>query len=320
MTSLLILLMSAPPEPTRFDVLQKIELPTPTHFAKARLWVPIPVDADGQAVTRLDLPKGARMTRDPGTGNRFLYFEFDKGAELPKSIDVTYTVRRSPVAVDEKSRTDRPTPPESLAAWLKPEPVHAASADLAALVKKLGDGADESFAKAQAFYAHVFDHMTYDKNEPGWGQANVQRACEVGKGNCTDFHGLFVALCQTAKIPARLEMGLTLPITDSASYHCWASFYAGKQGWAPVDISDARKAVTDPKAAPENQRLAGFGKLTAERLVMGRGIEVPLAPPAAKPVRFVLGPVLEIDGVRATGDDPAKGGIKYRWTSTPAKE
>jgi transglutaminase-like putative cysteine protease len=323
MTSLLslALLLSAPSEPFRCEIAQRIELPTaPTEMKKARLWIPIPVDTDGQALLRLDLPTGGRMTREPTTGNRFLYLEYTKASDLPKSLDLCYTIRRSAVVIDEKTQSSHPTPNEALARWLKPEPMFAANTDLSPLATKLAADAKDPFAKGRAFYSHVFDHMTYDKQEPGWGQANVQRACDVAKGNCTDFHGLFVALCQTTKIPARLEMGLTLPIKDSASYHCWASFYAERQGWTPVDISDPRKSVKDPKAISDERRFAGFGKLTAERVVYGRGIEVPLSPAASKPVRFVLFPVLEIDGIRATGDDPAKGGVKSGWTSTVIKE
>ena len=323
MTSLLslALLLSAPSEPIRFEIAQHIEFPAaPAAMKNAQLWIPIPIDTDGQALLRLDVPTGGRVTREPTTGNRFLYLEYAKASDLPKSLDVRYTVRRSAVVVDEKTAMNHPTPAEALARWLKPEPMFAANTDLSPLATKLSAAAKEPFAKGRAFYTHIFDHMTYDKQEPGWGQANVQRACDVGKGNCTDFHGLFVALCQTSKIPARLEMGLSLPIKESASYHCWASFYADKQGWTPVDISDPRKTVKDPKSASDEQRFAGFGKLTAERVVYGRGIEVPLAPASDKPVRFVLFPVLEIDGVRATGDDPAKWGVKSRWTSTVVKE
>jgi transglutaminase-like putative cysteine protease len=323
MTSLLslALLLSAPPEPIRYEIAQHIELPAaPAEMKKARLWIPIPIDTDGQALLRLDVPNGGRMTREPTTGNRFLFLEYTKASDLPKSLDLRCIVRRSAVVVDEKTAVNHPTPSEALAPWLKPEPMFAATTDLSMLATKIAGHAKDPFVKGKAFYTHIFDNMTYDKQEPGWGEANVQRACDVGKGNCTDFHGLFVALCQTAKIPARLEMGLTLPIKDSASYHCWASFYAGRQGWTPVDISDPRKSVKDPKSASDEQRFAGFGKLTAERVVYGRGIEVPLAPAAEKPVRFVLFPVLEIDGVRVTGDDPAKSGVKTRWTSTVVKE
>lgn len=317
----LTLLLAAPPEPISFDVAQHIEFPAPPASSmKARLWIPLPIDSDGQALIRIDVPKGGRMTRDPATGNRFIYLEYSKAGDLPKSLDLSYTVRRNALVVDEKTEANHPTRKEALANWLKPEPKYAASTDLSALETKLAAGMKDPFAKCRAYYAHIFEHMTYDKQEPGWGQANVKRACDVGKGNCTDFHGLFVALCQTAKIPARLEMGLSLPIKDSASYHCWANFYTDKQGWVPVDISDPRKVVKDPKSASDEQRFAGFGKLTAERIVFGRGIESPLSPPASKPVRFVLFPVLEIDGVRAEGNDPTKGGVKSLWTSTPAKE
>ena len=311
-----LLLVSAPADPMLFEVVQKIDLPpAPANSQQAKLWIPVPIDGDGQAVVRLDVPPGAKLTREPTSGNRFLYFEFAKASDLPKTMEVKYAVRRTVVAVDEKHEVPYRLSEELLARWSKPEPESAAKTDLTALAAKLVPATADAYSKARAFYSHVFDHMTYDKQEPGWGKANVKRACDVGKGNCTDFHGLFIALCQTAKIPARLEMGLTLPIKDSSSYHCWASFYAGKQGWVPVDISDTRKTVKEPKSASDEQRFAGFGKLTAERIVMGRGIETPLAPPSAKPVRFVLNPVLEVDGARV-----ADGEVKSRWTSASVKE
>jgi transglutaminase-like putative cysteine protease len=303
-------------DPVRFELSQQIELPAaPEAAKKIQLWIPVPIDADGQSLVKLDVPPGGKLTRDTSTGNRFLYFEFAKAVDLPKSLEVKCVVQRTPVVVDEKFEMPYRLSEKLLAKWLSPEPQSAAKSDVSELASKATTKAADPFAKGKALYGWVFDHMTYDKQQPGWGEADVDRACKVGKGNCTDFHGLFVALCQSQKIPARLEMGLSVPIKDSDSYHCWASFYAGKQGWVPVDVSDARKSVPDAKSASDEQRFAGFGKLSAERVVFGRGIETPLAPPASKPVRFVLSPVLEIDGARVPADQ-----VKSRWTSSPVKE
>ena len=40
--------------------------------------------------------------------------------------------------------------------------------------------------RARAIYDHVVDHMDYNKTTPGWGNGDTLRACDVGKGNCTD--------------------------------------------------------------------------------------------------------------------------------------
>ena len=61
MTSLLslALLLSAPSEPIRFEIAQHIELPAASaEMKKARLWIPIPIDTDGQSLLRFDVPAG----------------------------------------------------------------------------------------------------------------------------------------------------------------------------------------------------------------------------------------------------------------------
>ena len=36
--------------------------------------------------------------------------------------------------------------------------------------------------------------MRYDKTGTGWGHGDVLYACDAKKGNCTDFHSLFIAM------------------------------------------------------------------------------------------------------------------------------
>ena len=97
--------------------------------------------------------------------------------------------------------------------------------------------------KGRALYQYVLKRMAYDKSGQGWGRGDSIYACRVGKGNCTDFHSLFMALAMTSGIPARFRMGLSLPEAPEGTlsdYHCWAEFYA-KGSWIPVDISEAWK-------------------------------------------------------------------------------
>ena len=52
--------------------------------------------------------------------------------------------------------------------------------------------------------------MQYDKVAPGWGKGDFDRACEVGKGNCTDFHAKFTGIGRAAGIPVRFTMGIPM--------------------------------------------------------------------------------------------------------------
>ena len=85
-----------------------------------------------------------------------------------------------------------------------------------------------------------------NKNEKyAYGNGNSLYACDIGVGNCTDYHSYFISLSRTMNVPARFHMGFPIPSGDEGKvggYHCWADFYKDGEGWTPVDISEADKA------------------------------------------------------------------------------
>ena len=83
-----------------------------------------------------------------------------------------------------------------------------------------------------------------DMSNYTFGNGNSLYACDIGVGNCTDYHSYFMSLCRTIDIPARFHMGFPIPNGDAGKvggYHCWADYYVEGKGWAPVDISEADK-------------------------------------------------------------------------------
>jgi transglutaminase-like putative cysteine protease len=152
---------------------------------------------------------------------------------------------------------------------------------------------DDPFAKARILYDTVNNHMRYSKDKPGWGRGDSAWACDSKFGNCSDFHSLFISLARSQKLPARFEIGFSLPVGHGkgavAGYHCWAFFKPMGKGWVPVDISEANK---DPK-----MRDYYFGNLTPDRVTFSVGRDITLVPKqAGKPVNFLIYPYVEIDG------------------------
>tara|TARA_B100000614_G_scaffold84709_1_gene76164 strand:+ start:2344 stop:3411 length:1068 start_codon:yes stop_codon:yes gene_type:complete len=84
-----------------------------------------------------------------------------------------------------------------------------------------------------------------DKYAYAYGNGNALYACDIGVGNCTDYHSYFMSLSRTLDVPARFHMGFNVPNKDISGsiggYHCWADFYQKGEGWYPVDISEADK-------------------------------------------------------------------------------
>ena len=91
------------------------------------------------------------------------------------------------------------------------------------------------------------DELTKSQNKSkqyAYGNGNSLYACNIGVGNCTDYHSYFMSLSRTLEVPARFHMGFPIPSDGSGvvgGYHCWADYYIDGKGWTPVDISEADK-------------------------------------------------------------------------------
>ena len=147
-------------------------------------------------------------------------------------------------------------------------------------------------AVARGLYDRVLEDMAYDKSGKGWGRGDVEHACEIGKGNCSDFHTLFIAMARSRKIPAFFEIGFPVPADKSegsiGGYHCWA-WYSDGGSWKPVDISEADKA-------PEKAEYF-FGNICQNRFSMSSGRDLVLEPKQrGGPVNFFIYPYVEVDG------------------------
>jgi len=145
-------------------------------------------------------------------------------------------------------------------------------------------------ATSRAIYDWVTDNVEYKKVGTGWGNGDTFWACSERYGNCTDFHSLFISLARFRNVPARFEIGFSLPPDDGSvgGYHCWA-WYADGDVWKPVDISEADKnpALND----------YFFGNLTSNRVALSTGRDLVLSPPqSGSPLNFFVHPYAELDG------------------------
>jgi transglutaminase-like putative cysteine protease len=176
---------------------------------------------------------------------------------------------------------------------LQPDALVPITGPPAVLAAKVTEGKPRALEKARAIYDYVFTTMRYDKTGTGWGHGDVLYACDAKKGNCTDFHSLFIAMARSQGIPARFEIGFPLPAdkhsADIAGYHCWSDFFIDGRGWIPVDISEAWKH-------PE-KRDYFFGSHDVNRIQFSMGRDLRLNPPQeGKALNYFVYPYVEVDG------------------------
>jgi hypothetical protein len=257
--------------------------------AAARIWLPLPPTNHEQTIKieNIQAPGKVQRTTESRFGNNLLYLEAqaDVRGEIP--LEVTYLVTRRGVSLEgapaggtsrEQFLTGSSLVPANgkvLKRFFSDEPPRGTTLDV-----------------ARALYDRVELHMKYDKSGEGWGRGDALWACDSQRGNCTDFHSVFIALCRDMHIPARFEIGFLLPSDrergEIAGYHCWAQFL-DRQRWIGVDISAADQH-------PERKDFF-FGHLPPDRVMFSMERDLELAPPqTGGPVNFLIYPYVEVDG------------------------
>lgn len=274
---------------------------------KVRVWIPAAHSDAFQEVKVIsakgDLP--LKKTHESRDGNEMYYAEISKVKQAELHFEIIYDVERrerltlgvaiphlTTVKLSDRERKED-LAPDALV------PVTGLPAELAA---KVTEGKTSPLDKARAIYDYVFTTMRYDKTGTGWGRGDVLYACDAKKGNCTDFHSLFIAMARSQGIPARFEIGFPLPTdkhsAEIAGYHCWSDFFEPEHGWIPVDISEAWKH-------PE-KRDYFFGAHDADRMqfTMGRDLRLSPAQDGALLNYFVY-PYVEVGGKTYPNVSPA---------------
>jgi transglutaminase-like putative cysteine protease len=262
------------------------------------VWLPVPRSDAQQRICDLsvktDLPHV--LETDCGYGNTLLHVWSDRpGAAQVELVFCCTRLEEHALPGEPGVNIARDPPPGERD--LRPDRLGVIDETIRQTARRLVRGKRDPVARARAIYDYVVSHMIYDKSVPGWGRGDTARACQVGKGNCTDFHALFISLARAAGIPSRFGIGFPLPTDRRAGklegYHCWAEFWVDGMGWVPVDCSEAWKHP--------DRREFYFGNLDADRFRLSVGRDIQLPGMRGAPLNYFLNPYAESDGKPALG-------------------
>jgi hypothetical protein len=266
-----------------------------------------------------DLP--LKRTKESRFGNEVYYAETAKSKSGDLHFAVDYDVvrrERLTLGVMRPRLQDASLSKKEQQQDLAPDKLVPITGLPAELGSKVTAGKSSTLEKARAIYDYVFDNMRYDKTGTGWGRGDVLYACDAKKGNCTDFHSLFISIARSQGIPARFEIDFPLPADkhagEIAGYHCWAEFFDPQHAWVPVDISEAWKHPV--------KKDYFFGAHDAARIQFSVGRDLRLNPAqAGEPLNYFVYPYVEVanesypnvandfsfaDAILATSADAAK--------------
>ncbi len=298
---------SASSHARQFEFSYEVRIPQlPPEAKSLRMWVPLPRSDAYQSIHGLTVssPVAYNRGRDAEYGNEYLYLEVPASARSggPIELKVRFRVDRrehlvpldSPPARASGGETREAVP---LSRYLSPDHLVPTDGIIAQLSRQQTQGLKTPLEKARAIYNYVVTTVRYDKSGEGWGHGDAIWACTAKRGNCTDFHSLFIAMMRVAGIPARFEIGFPLPPDQREGnipgYHCWAEFYLEPYGWIPVDASEAWKH-------PE-KRDYFFGGHDADRVLFTMGRDIRLQPAQqGDPLNYFVYPYAEVDGAQFT--------------------
>jgi transglutaminase-like putative cysteine protease len=267
----------------------------PQGAGKLRMWVPVPQDTPVQKITSLTFQgEQPKIGTESKYGNKIAYWEIDKP---PATVEAKYSftcTRSEQVSYLAGLAQDGKEADAKAATFLKDDKLTIVDGRIRKMAEEITAGKTTAVDKARAIYQYVVEHMKYDKSGKGWGNGDTNYACDVGKGNCTDFHALFMSLARASGIPAGFEIGLYLPYEKGkqeppGGYHCWSFFRVPGKTWVPVDASEAAR---NPDRAEYF-----FGSHTPNRVTLSVGRDLVLEPKQqGEPLNYLLSPYVEVDG------------------------
>ncbi len=262
-----------------------------------RVWLPCPSSSKYQQVARRSPSAPAEISeaRESRYGNKILFFQTAIPETGEFTVDIPYEITRREVLRESSGasgRAEEKLNDDERRLFLRADklvPIDGKPLRLLAPLKLRTDRLE----LARQLYNLVDEHVAYKKVGTGWGRGDTNWVCDSHYGNCTDFHSLFMSLARSQNLPARFEIGFSIPNDKMqgqvVGYHCWAWFYLDERGWIPVDISEADKH-------PEMKEYY-FGNLTADRVMFSMGRDLELVPKARRsPVNFFIYPHIEVRG------------------------
>ncbi|HLY15704.1 MAG TPA: transglutaminase domain-containing protein [Bryobacteraceae bacterium] len=276
------------------------DIPSAAHAVD--IWLPEPHDDAFQRITNLYVDSPVRAEATTGAeDNHMLHIRVTDPKEASMAVTIRFDAVRKehiqplPASAPESSEGL----PEGMTRYLQPDRLVPLDDTIRRWARAVVDaaGAKTELEMARAIYNHVVATVKYDKTGKGWGNGDIYYACDVRRGNCTDFHAIFIGYARAVGIPARFAIGFPLPADRGAGkiggYHCWAEFYAKGIGWVPVDASEAAKNPA--------RREYFFGAHDENRVEFSKGRDVTLSPKQqGAPLNYFVYPYVELDGAKYT--------------------
>ena len=201
----------------------------PANAERFKFWMPVAHADAFQRVELLNAESPAPNSMEAGAnGNQILYIDKLPAGVGRLTVKLRFRVARSErivPTVPDLSKSIRLADAER-SLYLQPDRLVPLDDTIRKWAREVVGAANAGtdLEKARAIYNHVVATVKYDKSGKGWGRGDIYYACENRRGNCTDFHAIFIGYARAVGVPARFTIGFPIPAQRGegriAGYHC----------------------------------------------------------------------------------------------------
>ncbi len=296
----------------------------PASDAAIDVWVPVPVSDSWQEIgtLRIEAPCEVEDNVEKRSGNRMLHMRAPRSS-APTTLSYTCPVKRHRRRVEPPAAEARYTGALDLARYsreLAPDANVPIDGFIGYQARIVASRNDPPVIRARKIFDHLIRTLEYD-----WAGCtpdrihelgNLAQACDLRKGTCTEFHGLYVGYARALGIPAKFCFGFNVADDKDASsiagYHCWAEILLPEVGWFPVDVTEAIKALA--RGHDKEASDFFFGGLHCHRVQVSTGRDLALEPrqEGRSVDKFVF-------SYAASGEEPIEPSLEFSFEKLPTQ-
>ncbi len=289
--------LHAQPRERSFELSYVAALDVPEGAAKVQMWLPYPKSGDYQDVRLISIQSSVptKLYQEYAYRNSMLFLSTPAADLEQVRVEMSFRVTRQEHHESDFVAFEDPEGwlESGASRWLRPDRLVPIDDFIREQAEEVIEGKTTVVEKAKAIFDYTVDNLAFDQSGTGWGQGDLYYACDAKRGDCTDFHTVFIGFARAVGIPAKFQIGFPIPVERGEGqiegYHCWAEFYVPGFGWVPVDSSEAN--------LHPDQRDYFFGAHDENRVEFTIGRDIKLNPlQAGEPLNYFIYPYAEIDG------------------------
>ena len=215
------------------DLAYDFSVPGQTHRISLTVVLPTSIPDRQNIIGTQYSPKPSRIFHK--NGNRYAEFIFNKPEKQIKiDIRIKAELFKYDLFTAKKNRVKEYIENSELTDFLSHEKyIEKDNPEIQQMANSIEGQTEEEIVKN--IYGYVIEHLEYIKH--GRKELGAVRALQEGKGDCSEYSDLFVALCRAKNIPARVVTGCTLRFDSDSPKHNWAEVYLQDYGWVPFESS-----------------------------------------------------------------------------------